>query len=752
MQFANGSFQYFLMKKFLRDPKVFSTLVGLLVGISACFLVAYRGTDDYESSYKSEQNLGGEYRSTRSSGFSLPSGVHRIFEVPVWDQTQGLGQRIPNLFAQQSQSPFVFLSRYASIETIVFLRMLFATTISLILINLVVTSWGGIALVCRIFLLDLSLLGVMFLNAVNNNFYDEVDQHWGVSLLILGMLHKNYFLKSYQSAKLKNHSVFFCLLFGSSFLFFGHPTWFQVVLFGTFFLFIPNLLKSLKIFKKTQISALLVTAILLPLIQIKEIIISAPSQIVASYSVQSSIWDVFGGQNWVYRFQPLLAPIASGLQPVLILFNEAGPRTEFFNSIFLVVILGFVLINRTKALAEKKLAMRILYSSIFSIFCLIFSGPISRSEFPIISTFAKIHAWRLSNVLHTVVTAGAVLVLGNEEFRQFLKNKQKRMFQLLIWLGTFMSLLYPAVMITNEIDNSKFAIARDRNVRESSQIPLIKYQRFADLSGAVNNSGHEWNSLFGVRFDLQLARAGYPSVEFFGGARHSSTLTNNFEQYRSGYVPNVKDCESDVLDFLAVSSIFINSDDMSGCQQKLITYFGDGSAQTIKKVADNLGTAQLIRPKKFKTWSISGDSETNPQESCPLLERNCLASLEVVDIQAKNGAPFKLCKSDCLFNYEWAGNGSTRQILVPANFDSTLEARDKKNGFKLKTSNFQGLLAVTVDSKTSSGAFEVTVHPDLTMWLRVATTYIHTAVFLGGLTMMVRLGWRYLNLLRKLEN
>ena len=37
MQFENGLFQYFLMKKFLRDPKVFSALVGLLVSVSACF-------------------------------------------------------------------------------------------------------------------------------------------------------------------------------------------------------------------------------------------------------------------------------------------------------------------------------------------------------------------------------------------------------------------------------------------------------------------------------------------------------------------------------------------------------------------------------------------------------------------------------------------------------------------------------------------------------------------------------------------
>ena len=83
-------------------------LIALFVSFGACFLVAYRGTDDYESSYKSEQNLGGEYRSTRDPGIGVPPGIKRVLAVPVWNQTQGLGQRMPTLMYSQTQSPLIF--------------------------------------------------------------------------------------------------------------------------------------------------------------------------------------------------------------------------------------------------------------------------------------------------------------------------------------------------------------------------------------------------------------------------------------------------------------------------------------------------------------------------------------------------------------------------------------------------------------------------------------------------------------------
>jgi len=122
-------------------------------------LVAYRGTDDTESLLKSEQNQGAEYRTTRNPGVNSPIGIARVAGVPVWDQTQGLGQRMPNLFGQQTQSPFIFMNKLASVELVTLVRLIFSTLLGLTLANLAVASWGGKKIVSRLFLLDLSGLG-----------------------------------------------------------------------------------------------------------------------------------------------------------------------------------------------------------------------------------------------------------------------------------------------------------------------------------------------------------------------------------------------------------------------------------------------------------------------------------------------------------------------------------------------------------------------------------------------------------------
>ena len=173
-------------RKLFSNQQFVAVLVGLLVGIFGCFLVAYRGTDDTESLLKSEQNQGAEYRTTRNPGVNSPIGVARVAGVPVWDQTQGLGQRMPNLFGQQTQSPFIFMNKLASVELVTLVRLIFSTLLGLTLVNLAVASWGGKKIVCRLFLLDLSLLGPLFLYTVPNDFFVEADQYWGLCLIISG--------------------------------------------------------------------------------------------------------------------------------------------------------------------------------------------------------------------------------------------------------------------------------------------------------------------------------------------------------------------------------------------------------------------------------------------------------------------------------------------------------------------------------------------------------------------------------------
>ena len=383
----------------------------------------------------------------------------------------------------------------------------------------------------------------------------------------------------------------------------------------------------------------------------------------------------------------------------------------------------------------------------FSVFCLLFSGLIGQSRIPVVSEVFRIHAWRLSNILFLLVSIASAILFGEIKYWKNLKSKELKLVYSVVAVGVVTAILYPGVMLTKDVNNSQFSIFRNSRVESAIEKELVKNERFADLSVTSNDSESDWNSLFGTRFSMQVSRAGYPTIEFFGAARQSETLTAKSEPYRSGYVPNTADCRPEVLEFLAVSSIFVNTEDVSGCRQQLIAFFGEDSAREINKVAGPPGSASLFRPKSFATWSIVTDSTENLSVSCPLLEQDCLKGLEVTKLPASGQAPFRLCEDDCLFTYKWAKTGIAKQVLIPVNFDKTIEIKDSLTGKRLKTASYQGLLAVQVDGDESGGVFVGNIRPDLMMWLRVAMTYLHTIVFVGALGAMLFKGVRAVKLI-----
>ena len=687
--------------------------------------------------------MGGEYRSTREPGIGVPSGIKRVFEVPVWDQTQGLGQRMPNLFAQQSQSPFVFLSRFVSIDFLVYLRLLICSSISLVLINLLVQTWGNWRLQLRLLVLDISLTGLFFLNSIHNDFHDESEQTWGIAVLLAAMMHKSIF----ENLKSKNpegsHLVYLSLIFGTSFLLVGHPIWFQIVFLGSNFLFFSSLKEIFQILSRSELIVLFANTCSLIAIQFIEAI--GVEEETNRYSVPGSIWDFFSPDPRVFRFQEIMAPVAATVQPLLRLINKASSRTEFFNLALIVLIVMFVRKVKAKDRVIRKLGIRVLVTLLLSILFILFSGLIYRAGIPFLSNVFRIHAWRLSNMILLVATIASAIFFGDASLREIVSRKIERPTQLsvnrmIVLVGIVVAILYPIVMLTKDVDNSKFSVFRESRIESSNEQILLNAQRFVDLS--VNDADGDWNALFGTRFSMQLSRAGYPTIEFFGAARQSETLTAKSEPYRSGYVPNTADCRPEVLEFLAVSSIFVNTEDASGCRAKLLDYFGEDSVREINKVAGPPGTASLFRPKSFSSWSIVTDSDENPSVSCPLLEQDCLKGLEVTELPATGEAPFRLCENDCLFTYKWARTENSKQILLPVNFDKTIEIKDSLTGERLKTANYQGLLAVQIDGDETSGVFTGDIRPDLMMWLRVAMTYLHTIVFVGALVAMLVKGVR----------
>ncbi len=661
---------------------------------------------------------------------------------------------MPNLIGQQSQTPFVFLTRFFSVDFIVLIRVFFSTLTSLVLINLVLSAWGNSLLRTRLLFLNLALLGPLFLYGIKNDFFSQADQFWGLSLILVGFMHPEFFNGNYQRVVKYPNLSFCCLFFGGSFFFAGHPSWLMIGLLAVLPLFLLKTLISLLNIGLNKLLCFLLLGLYL-LLQIFELLQNIVER-VDFYYAQTSVWDVFSCDRLRCVVFP---PIAAGAQPFLRFINQAGDRNEFFNAGFLILLLVGALRPDLPFVALQALLRRALLSIGVLIFGLVFSHRISRLGIPVISQLFTFHIWQIAAPLLTIVTFSAAVALGKPEILKFKSRIAFNLLKSVIAMAVVMALLNPLVMAFYKSDASDASIFRDssriqRGASLKSNDLLLKFERFILLEEKQNSVEYGdpfFREIFELPFELQASRSGFPTLQAVPYGRAIETLTFIEANFRSKTEPDLTHCKPEVLEFLAVSSIFVNTEDTSGCREKLLSYFGEDSVREINKVAGPPGTASLFRPRSFATWSIATDSSLNPAVSCPLLEQDCLAGLEVEKSPTTGAAPFRLCESDCLFTYSWLKTENSKQILLPVNFDKTIEIQDSQTGKKYKTANFQGLLAVQVDGGETSGVFVGNIRPDLMMWLRVAMTYLHTIVFLGALVVMFLKGYQSIREISKIS-
>ena len=138
--------------------------------------------------------------------------------VPVWDGAQGMGHRMPNLFSQETQSPFIFLRSIMPVENILIFRLFLETIIAFILINLCVSSWGGRMVVQRLLLLDFALLGQFIFSTAVTDWFPYSEQYWGITLITAGLCHVSLY-KSGSFNERKSMAFKLSIMFGMSFLF-----------------------------------------------------------------------------------------------------------------------------------------------------------------------------------------------------------------------------------------------------------------------------------------------------------------------------------------------------------------------------------------------------------------------------------------------------------------------------------------------------------------------------------------------------
>ena len=734
--------------KIFLNQQFVSVLVGLIIGFFGCILVAYQGTADTESLQKVDQNLGAEYRATWNDESGSSVGVFSRDGVPIWDATQGLGYRMPNLFSQDTQSPFVFLRAILPVENIILIRLLLKSLIALALINLCVASWGGKYLVSRLVVLDISLLGQQFLFTTSNDWFGVAEYYWGLSLIVAAFCHFSLFDKS-KAVVRRSWTINFSLILGLTY-FFGPVGVIPLVVCIVPCLALPAVKRLFSHLKISGIFLLVAVAMFPAILNFLELASQKwPSN--SSYSTQTSVFDFFQ-EDKIYRFQPILAFLVSAFHPILRIFDEAGSRTEFYNSVAILVMLIIRLRIHDKSSEISKLLSRCLTSCLLFFLTVLFSGVIARAKVPGLSTFFSIHAWMLFPVALALVSISFVITIGNFELQPLIKSKAARSaLRTLVCVALIMGLAYPSVAYLRDFSKSENSVFRDQQVRDEARMSIQKLdlkmnQRFAALK---QDGSTEGSFLFGddsgIRFDLQLARAGYPTIDEVPYGRSVGTLVTPTEKFRSVFVATVQTCDPRVLDFLGVSTIWVEQSGdtkSANCADAIKRSFEKGDIFKPER-REELG-GLIVRPGSFTSFSYSQEPGLRDATVCPQFERDCLFGLAQTKFQASGGSPFQLCEDNCLFTYQWRAPAGAKHILVPSNYDKAFVVRDEFSGVELETTNFRGLLSVKIPSGYTAGVFEASINPDVLMWARIASTYLQTIVFLGCLLAMFLFGIRAL--------
>lgn len=736
----------------LKNERFVSVLVALLVGTAtfclALFLVSDKTTDPSGNSVgfsQTEQNLGAQYKYSWDGSNALAVGVVKLFSVPVWDNAQGLGNRMPNLITQPSQSPTVFLASKLPVEYVVLLRNLIATIFCLVLLNLAVSSWSSWRLFRRLIFLDVTLTGPYFLYTSINGWYHQADQFWGICLVISGFLHASWYQNQNKSLDARfSPVVLTSFVLGLGILFVGHVLYFQIIFLATLYFLIAHRAQLQNVVGSfgTLLLLVLIGALVIP--QIIELANQKWNATTNSHIPQTSLLDFFQpSSGWVYRFQPILVLVAISFQPILRIVNEAGSRTEFFNFLFI----PFIFYQYLKHRFTNSPMTRMVKHSLGSLCCMLmaafFVGAIQRADLYLVSRSLNFHVWQLSQPILILISVTAMIVLGNRDWtNERLKSVPGVLIRRIILpLALLTGLLYPIVMVT------KFMHVVNPRVI-SDQYSAERLSDLDDLLGLSRSLRHVFigdvnfeNKLTGSSENMELQRAGYPSIQSITYGRSSSTLRYAEQSFRSVFDPSISDCQPDVLDFLAVSTIVFESGTVEVCKKNLETYYQSNENLNLKSVGGSPLVLSAL-PKQFSSWSIPKTVESNKTLPCPVLDKDCLVGLTVTKLIPESGSPFRLCVVKCLFTYEWGAPSSSKKVLVPENFDRTIEIRDLKTGLKLKTANYQGLLAVEIPSGATSGVFEAKIVPDAMMWARVAATYLHTFVLLITLSLVATRGLR----------
>jgi glutaredoxin-related protein len=715
-------------------PAAAASFIGMLTWL-------FIGTSDLE-----EILVGGKSFATSSDPSQIFSGPFSqgkkiLFGVPVYDGTIGLGYRLP-LQDGMTHSPLIFFRYIFTVQTIQVFSVLISMIISLYFANKAIDSWtenkDKKAKFWQFLIFDIALLGPSVSYLLIAEWSTQAVQYFGAVMLISGFVHLDWY-KDTSVSPLLSRTILLSITFGLSFFLVGHPGnlpayFFVIAVIGMNAVF--RNFRWAKIRLQVGFLFLLSTVIILP--TVLDIYVEGKSQqgtrIFAKSWYESGLDLRFVKQILVGSLWPLLSPIFGssdlmvksgydgffGLIGVIGLFvyslclSRSNPAKKLLIGVNLAIAIGVIQMLNPIYMGDLQpsslwqIRDPIVASSVIAIAIVFATVNRSNSSFRVVRVITK------TLVVAMALNFAYVPILSYSHFVGEGTQKHAYLNQISQSSGKWKAILNASGVNTGE----RIYLADQTLFRNSD---WHGYRNFSQFSGIGVGSINSWSKI-----------------------RSSKTLTigvNGEDTKFLSITDSSHGCKPAEIQFLNVSHVLVKNDE---CRDEYDRVFGVSGY--VRKALPSPSQWQKIDQLWLYSLKVFpstyfGTKDQHGFSNCAVLsETDCISKLGIIPSVNQTSAPtFQLCETGCIASFSTSGLKSGTKIVLPIDFDKTIQVKSEKTGLNLNTDSYNGFLSVATDSTNiENDQLRIIIEPDIRMKINAASPWAHSvllfiaAVFYGG--------------------
>jgi hypothetical protein len=697
-------------------------------------LFAIIGTGDSEELFNGAYSYAANNNPDKLFATAPTFGKHTLLGVPIYDTTIGTGYRLPLLYST-SHSPFVFLRNLLTTQMIQF----FTLGVAAFVVGFAIQKFlEGINPVkskpiqkLLYFGFYSAIIGPTFSYLYTNDWSTQATQYLGAVVIFLKLIDRSWFDQD-SVEPLSTFHIPAGLAFGIVCFALGHPGNIPNYLIPIAVMFTCVLSRNrirLKHIPVFVLLACIAIASFAPTVLgiITELAKQPYPRIVASSWMSSQSGQTVRVTIEILTavFWPLLSILGFGKS--IFVENAANGFSGL-----LISVLAVGAIKKIWGCRKRSPAILVLT---FVLICSITQMIFQRH----LGFFQPSASWQLRDPLIAITSIFAVVAVS--EFDSSTKERGTKRMRNGVMLGLLISSLFPIATLLGHVQDEGVANGFLTRWMKGGNSEWVQKMKEAGVhSGDRVYIAHpdlfrdaQW---YGFRNQPQLNQLSVSTINGWPKMRSSFTLVSGNQRRRFvNLIDSSHGCQTNTLGFLAVDWVLDQSDN---CLIEYQEFYGIDAIEifslgTNESVAGN-SEVSLYRIGKKEIFTATELSEANAINVCPIMSSgNCFSS-NSYSIFGRQLGSFKLCPERCVAVLSVPSTESLRIVVIPLDFDKSLEVRNPVDNTKLETKSQNGFLAVEIEQSTEYvRTLEVVINPDLHMWINAlspwAVMLILTALF-----------------------